>query len=140
MFKPTNATTPEEYIDLIPEPRKTEIMKLFKFIKQTLPKEKPYIQAGMIGFAPFHYKYASGREGDWAIIGLASQKNYISVYICAAKGKEYLAEKNKERLGKVSVGRSCIRFKKADDVNLDVLRLLIKEGVELTQKHGFFST
>lgn len=140
MFKPTNATTPEEYIDLIAEPRKTEIKKLFKFIKETLPKEKPYIQAGMIGFAPFHYKYASGREGDWTIIGLASQKNYISVYICAAKGKEYLAEKNKERLGKVSVGRSCIRFKKADDVNLDVLRAIIKEGVDLTKTHGFFST
>jgi len=64
----------------------------------------------MLGDGAYHYKYASGREGDTAVVSLASQKNHISVYMCATEDDEYLAEKNKERLGKVSVGRSCIRF------------------------------
>ena len=84
MFKTTTAETPEEYIDLIEEPRKSEIKKLHEFIKKTLPNVKPYIETGMIGYGKFHYKSKSGREGDWALIGLASQKNYISVYVCAA--------------------------------------------------------
>ena len=62
MFKPTKAKTPEEYIKMIDEPRRTEIQKLYDFIKQTLPGEKPFILYGMIGFVPYHYKSSSGRE------------------------------------------------------------------------------
>jgi len=132
MFKPTVAKTPEEYISKIDEPRMAEIQKIFDFIKAVLPNEEPYIQTGMIAFKPYHFKYESGREGDWFVVGLASQKNYISVYICAAVNGEYVAEKRKKELGKVSVGRSCVRFKKIEDLNLDVLKTVILEGVEAT--------
>lgn len=131
MFKPTSAKTPEEYIDLIAEPRKTEIKKLDKFIRETTPKLKPFIIAGMIGYGPFHYKSKSGREGEWALLALASQKNYISVYVCAADGKQYVAEKYKKDLPKASIGRSCIRFKKTDDIDLDVLKKIFHEAEKL---------
>ena len=137
MFKTTTAETPEEYIDLIEEPRKSEIKKLHEFIKKTLPNVKPYIETGMIGYGKFHYKSKSGREGDWALIGLASQKNYISVYVCAADGKEYVAEKYKKDLPKASIGKSCIRFKKTDDINLDVFKKILLEAEKLG---GAFST
>lgn len=139
MFKPTKAKTPEEYISLIDEPRRSEIQALFDFLKKMLPKEKPFILAGMIGFIPFHYKSKSGREGDWAIVSLANQKNYISVYLCAADGKVYTAEKHKAKFPNASIGRSCIRFKKVEDIDLKVLEKVIKEGVELTKKSGFFA-
>lgn len=71
---------------------------------------------------------------DWPIIALASQKNYISVYVCASDGKEYIAEKYKDKLGKVSVGKSCIRFKKLEDVDLNVLKEVVLKGVQLMQK------
>jgi hypothetical protein len=67
----------------------------------------------------------------WPTIALASQKNYISLYICAVIDGEYIAEKHKAELGKVSVGRSCIRFKKIDDVDLKALEKVIK----LAEKH-----
>ncbi len=136
MFKPTTAETPEEYINLIAEPRKTEIKKIHDLIKKAVPKLKPYIQTGMIGYGKFHYKSRSGREGDWAIIALASQKNYISVYICAVKDGQYLAEKSKSDFPKASIGKSCIRFKKAEDIDLDKLSKIIKEAEKLG---GFFS-
>ncbi len=128
MFKPTAAKTPQEYIDLIEEPRKTEMVKLHELIQKTVPEFKPYILSGMIGYGSFHYKSKSGREGDWSIIALASQKNYISVYICAVDGKEYLAEKYKKEFPKASIGKSCIRFKKLEDINLEFLMKVIKEA------------
>lgn len=89
------------------------------------------MSSGMLGYGPYHYKYASGREGDSAIVSLASQKNHISIYICATDGDEYIAEKNKARLGKVSVGRSCIRFKKLEDLNLPVAMEVVKQAADL---------
>jgi uncharacterized protein YdhG (YjbR/CyaY superfamily) len=129
MFKPTTAKTPEEYITMIDEPRREEITKLHEFIKKTVPHLKPHILAGMIGYGTFHYKSKSGREGDWSSVALASQKNYISVYICASDGKQYVAEKNKDKFPKASVGKSCIRFKKLEDIDLNALKKVILEGV-----------
>lgn len=137
MFKPTAAKTPEEYIGLIAEPRKGEIKKLYKFIKTAMPEDIPYIIAGMIGFKSTHFKYKSGREIDWPLVALARQKNYISFYVCAADGKEYVAEKYKKDLPKASVGKSCIRFKKLEDIDLKVLEKVIKEAVQMVGKSGF---
>lgn len=135
MLKPKNAKTPREYLSQIEEPRRSQVEKVFHFIQSVMPNEKPYIHAGMLAFKPYHYKYASGREGDWFVVGLASQKNYISVYVCASDAKQYVAEKYKDQLGKVSVGKSCIRFKHPDDIDFEVLRKVLKEGVALTSSH-----
>lgn len=71
---------------------------------------------------------------DWPTIAVASQQKYVSLYICAMEGREYIAEKYKQSLashvgktdlGKVSVGRSCIRFKKIEDLNLESLKKLL---------------
>jgi hypothetical protein len=128
MFKPTNAKTPNEYIDMIEEPRRSEIQALHQAIQTAIPNKKPYILSGMIGYGTYHYKYASGREGDWAPVALASQKNYISVYIMASTGERYLAEANAAKFPKASVGKSCIRFKHLADIDLDVLMGLVKQG------------
>ncbi len=131
MFKSTNAITPDEYINMLEEPVKIEVEKLFNLIKEEMPNDKPYIISGMIGFRSEHYKTKSGREGDWPLIALASRKNYISFYVCAAEGSEYIAEKHKSELPKASIGRSCIRFKKMEDINEKVLRKIVKEAMSL---------
>lgn len=126
MFKPTAAKTPEEYIELLDEPRKSIIQKLHQFILKHYP-EKPYIQTGMMGYGKYHYKSSSGREGDWAKVGLASQKNYISLYICAVSDGKYIPEKHKKELPHCSIGKSCIRFKKLEDLDLNVLKKMLEE-------------
>ena len=130
MFKPTKAKTIKDYIDSIDEPRKSEIVKIDKFIRETAPELKPNFAYNMLGYGWFHYKTKSGREGDWPVIALASQKNYISIYICSVKDGKYVAEIYDKRLGKVSVGKSCIRFKKIDDIKLPVLKEAIKESLK----------
>lgn len=136
MFKSTDAKTPEEYIAMIDEPRRAQIQMLHNLIRKAIPSQKPYIISGMIGYGSFHYKSVSGREGDWFIIGLASQKNYISVHICTAEKKVYVAEKYKDSFPKAKVGRSCIQFKNPTDIDLEVLKKVIVEGVEVCEKYG----
>ena len=137
MFKVTDAKTPEEYLEKIDEPRKAEMESLHKLIRKTVPSLKPFIISGMIGYGPYQYKSKSGREGEWCTIALASQKHYISVYICSVtKEGEYIAEKNAKMLGKVSVGKSCIRFKKMEDVNIDVFIDILKESAKLGGMNG----
>lgn len=126
MFKPVKAKNEKEYIDAIEEPRKSEIIELDKFIKKSVPSLTSNYAFNMLGYGSFHYKTKSGREGDWPVISLASQKNYISVYVCSVKDGKYVAEANKENLGKVSVGKSCIRFKKIEDVNLEELKKVLQ--------------
>ena len=134
MFKPVAATNVKEYIESISEPRRSEVVILDKLIQKTVPKLKPYFAYNMIGYGSFHYKSKSGREGDWPIISLASQKNYISLYVCAIKDGKYLAEQNKDKFPKASTGKSCIRFKKLDDINLEALGKIIKKA---SQNPGF---
>ena len=127
MFKPTAAKTPEEYIDLISEPRRSEIQKIDAFIRKTVPDLQPFIVSGMIGYGPYRYKTASGREGDWAVVLLASQKNYISIYACGVVDGKYVAERYGEALPKANIGKSCIRIKKASDIDYDVLKSILLE-------------
>lgn len=132
MFKPVKATTVKDYINAIDEPRKTEIKKIDKFIKKITPDLKPWFAFNMLGYGKFHYKTKSGREGEWPVIALASQKNYISVYICGADGKQYVAEKYATRLKPASVGKSCVRYKKFEDIDFKTLEKVIKEGKKQT--------
>lgn len=137
----SKAKTVEEYIKSLPEDRREIIHTLDHLIRRAAPElsreNNTFMLYGMIGYGPYHYKYKSGREGDWCYIGLASQKNYVSLYLCVADKDGYLAENNKDRLGKVSVGKSCIRFKKLADVDLAVLTELVQKTAELAKAGKF---
>lgn len=139
MKAPAHIKTPADYLAHLPDDRKAALTALDRAIRKAVPKLKPVIVYGMLGYGPFHYKYASGREGDWVVIALASQKNYISLYLCACTPGGYLAEINKHRLGNVSVGKSCIRFKKVEDLNLEVAIELVQQAADLAQKPGGFA-
>lgn len=126
MFKETKAKTVKAYLDAVPKERKEVINFLHSFIQKTVPKLKPYFSYNMIGYGAFPYKNYKKEDIMWPVVSLANQKNYISVYVCAVENGKYIAEKYKKDLGKVSVGKSCIRFKKIEDVDLDGLRRVLK--------------
>ena len=128
MFAKNSANSIDEYLLKVPKDRKNDIDFLNDFIQKTVPGLKPYFASNMIGYGSFQYLDAKKQKRDWPIIALANQKNYISVYVCAMDGKKYAAEKYEKKLGKVSVGRSCIRFKNIEDVNLNALKMVLKVG------------
>ncbi|MFW5720067.1 MAG: DUF1801 domain-containing protein [Candidatus Dojkabacteria bacterium] len=128
MNNSNKATTPDEYFEQIDEPRKSHMLKIRELIKSTLPDFEEHIRSGMVGYGTYHYKYASGREGDWFIIGLASNKSYISIYACVSRNGQYIAEKYKDQLPKANIGKSCIRFKTTDDVDLSVIQKILLDA------------
>ena len=80
----------------------------------------------MLGYGSFPYLNYKKEMVDWPIIALANQKNYVSLYVCAVDHGQYIADKYKKELGKVSVGNSCIRFKKLEDINLPILKKVLQ--------------
>ena len=128
MFAKNSAKSVKEYIDNLPEDRKEIITYLHEFIQKAAPKLKPHFATNMLGYGSFKYLDSKKKPKEWPVIALANQKNYVSLYVCALEDGEYVAEKHKSKLGKVSVGRSCIRFKKLEDVNLAELKKVIKVG------------
>lgn len=126
MFKASDSKSIEEYLANLPDEREAAIKFLHGFIQKTAPTLKPYFANNMLGYGSFPYLNYKKEVIDWPVVALANQKNYISIYVCALSEGEYVAEKHKGGLGKVSVGKSCIRFKKLEDLNLEVLKKVIR--------------
>ena len=128
----SDAATHEEYIERLAEPRRGEIRALHELIRRTVPQLQPTMDFGMLGYGKYHYRYPSGREGDWQLVGVASNKNYISLYVTpSAPEGGYLAEAYKDQLPKASIGKSCIRFKRLGDVDQEVLEGLLRRAAEV---------
>lgn len=120
----------EEFFQQADE-REPELRDIDALIRQAAPELKRFKMGKMLGYGPYHYKYASGREGDTAAVALANQKNYISLYVLAVKEDgTYLAEAYSPRLGKVSTGKSCIRFKQAADLQFNPAKKMLRQAVE----------
>lgn len=129
MPEPVDAPTHDAYIEALPEPRRTELRRLHELVREAVPQLRPTMEFGMLGYGPYHYRYASGREGDWALVALASKARHIALYVTAtAADGRYLAEAYADRLPKASVGRSCIRVKRAADLDPDVVGALLREA------------
>ena len=132
MKRRTNAATPADYIAGVDEKRRPHIQRLHDLVREVAPELEPTMEFGMLGYGKLHYRYASGREGDWLKIGIASNKQYISLYCCAADDRGCVAERYRERLPKANIGKSCVRFKRLDDLDEDVLRQLIRDCADTT--------
>jgi hypothetical protein len=124
----SDPTTPTEYLASLRPEHKAAVTALHKAIRKAAPQLKPTIGYGALGYGPYRYKYESGREGDTAVVGLASRKAGISLYIGGTGECADLLKRNAKRLGKVSVGRCCVRFRKLEDLNLKVAIELVKEA------------
>lgn len=130
MFKETKATTVEEYLANVPDERKEIIDFMHDFIQKTVPDMEVHFAYNMLGYGSFDYIDYKKREMKWPVISLANQKNYVSLYVCAVEGDKYIAEKHADKLGKVSVGKSCIRFKKIEDLNLEEVKKVLKAAAK----------
>jgi len=111
---------------MLPDERRNILEQLDKIIRKVAPQLKDHFAYNMPGYGTFAYTNYKKEKIQWPIISMASQKNYVSVYVCALEDGQYIAEKYKDDLGKVSVGKSCILFKKLEDLNLDTFKKVIQ--------------
>jgi hypothetical protein len=127
----SKATTPEQYLSELPEDRKEVMLKLRNAIKENLPQGfEEVISYGMLGYVVPHSIYPSGYHCNPKLplpfINLASQKNFIALYhmgIYADKNLEswFVSEYLKHVKTKLDMGKSCVRFKKMDDIPFDFI-------------------
>ena len=133
---PTTKTLPtlDEFLAALPADRRDAMTTLHKAIRKAVPKLAPLVMSGMggplIAYGKYRYKSASGREGDWFIIGLAAGKTGYALHLCVGGEGGYLVEQNAKKLGKVKTGRSCINFTKLEDLNLAATMALVKQAAK----------
>lgn len=131
----------EEYIASQPEPKRSEMQTLHRFILDVMPACKLWFLDGKnsenktvsnpnIGYGLQTIKYADGKTRAFYQIGISANKTGISVYILGIKDKTYLAQTYAKDLGKASVSGYCIKFKTLKDINMDILQAAIQYGVE----------
>ncbi len=105
-----------------------EIMKLMKQVT----KEEPRMWGeSIVGFGSYHYKGASGREGDWMLTGFSPRKQNLTIYIIAGFEKHAALLK---KLGKHSTSRGCLYIKKLEDVDKKLLKELVSDSVQTMKK------
>jgi hypothetical protein len=136
MFKSTTAKDPDEYISFINEGVREDIVALDILIRKIAPQFDRKLFGSIIGYGSKSYASKSGRSGEWFTIGLARQKNYISLYINVVEESEYLPEKYTHLFPKATIGKSCVRFKKLQDIDQSELVFLITKAVDLTNSQG----
>ncbi len=127
--------TVAEFLADLPADRRDTMTTLHKAIRKAVPKLAPFMMSGMgpspvIGYGKYHYKSASGREGDWFTLGLVAGKTGYALHVCVGGAGGYFVEQNAAKLGKVKTGRSCINFQKLEDLNLAATMALVKEAAK----------
>lgn len=145
----SKAATPEEYVESLPDDRREAINKLRKVIRKNLPKgfveEMSY---GMIGYVVPHKLYPKGYHCDPKLplpfLNIASQKNFIAVYHMGIYMNPKLLdwftnEYPKHSKRKLDMGKSCMRFKKPDEIPLDLIgelasKMTVSEWIALYEK------
>lgn len=85
----------------------------------------------IIGYGTIEQPRPKGRTVSWFLIGMARQKNHVSLYINAAEEGVYLAKRYADRLGKVKVGSANLTFRSADDLDVDVLAEMVRHAGRL---------
>jgi len=137
MAKNKTFFTDENVIEFIEklenETKKKDAFQLIELMREITGQEPKMWGPSIIGFGQYHYKYASGHEGDAPILGFSPRKAAISLYVFSG-ADEHLPIV--EKLGKFTMGKSCIYVKKMSDINLDVLNELMQQSIDfVTEKY-----
>lgn len=102
-------------------------------MRQTTKADPKMWGSSIVGFGDYHYKYESGREGEWFLTGFSPRKQNLTLYIMAgfARYEELMSS-----LGKYKTGKSCLYIKSLADVHLPTLKKLIQESVKHLRQHS----
>lgn len=112
------------------EAKKNDAFELLKIMQNVTGFAPKMWGPSIIGFGSYHYKYASGHEGDAPLVGFSPRKAAVSLYIYLSENKEELLSK----FGKHKASKGCIYIKKLTDIDLEILKIMISTSVKELQK------
>ena len=126
--KETTASVSAFLNQIADEGRRKDCFAVVDLMRAVTKEEPKMWGSGIVGFGLYHYKYESGREGDWMITGFSPRKGDLTLYIGGVFEKFPDLMKN---LGKYKTGKGCLYIKKLTDVDVKILRKLVTESVKL---------
>ena len=129
--KKTNASVKDFLNKIEDEERRKDCFAVAKMMEEITGDKPKMWGPSIVGFGSYHYKYASGHEGDWPISAFSPRKKDLTIYIMP--GFQESAELL-EALGKHTTGKSCLYIKRLSDIHLPTLKKLIKESVKKMRK------
>lgn len=122
-----------DFINATNDPQKiADSFTLIEIMSKLTGKQPKMWGPSIIGFGSYHYKYESGREGDASVTGFSPRKGNLVIYIMP--GYQNL-DKELSKLGKHTIGKSCLYLKKLDDINLEILEKIISHGIDYMKKN-----
>lgn len=130
--KPT-AVSPRAFITSVDHPvRRADGLTLLKFFNRVTGLKPKMWGPSIIGYGRYHYKYDSGREGEFFLTGFSPRKTALTIYVMP--GYQDMSEKLK-RLGKHKTGKSCLYISKLNDIDMDVLEEIVTDGLSYMRKN-----
>ena len=121
-----------EFIEAVDHPQKREdAYRLLDIFTETTGYEAKMWGTSIIGFGSYHYKYASGHEGDAPLVGFSPRKAKISLYFTM---EDSVRQQLLQSFGKHTTGKGCVYINKLSDVNVDVLKELIRQTVDYLRR------
>ena len=114
------------------ERRRNDCLAVLELMKLVTGEEPKMWGANIIGFGNYHYKYASGREGEMCRIGFSPRKNDITLYL---GGSVMANESLLAQLGKYKSGKGCLYINKIADIDNAVLKTLIEQAYARTRSY-----
>lgn len=137
MAKTKTTYTGQDVIDFVNsyvdnEQKKADSFRLIELMQEWSESEPKMWGPTIIGFGNYHYKYASGHEGDAPVLGFSPRKAALTLYVYSdtEKSKAIIAD-----LGKFKMSKACIYVKKFSDINTDVLKELCMESIKYISEH-----
>ena len=125
--KPTQASVKEFLNQITDKERRDDCFAVAKIMEE-ITGEKPKMWGpSIVGFGSYHYKYASGHEGDWPLSAFSPRKKDLTLYIMMGFDK---TPELMKQLGKHSTGKSCLYIKRLSDIHIPTLKKLIKWSVK----------
>jgi hypothetical protein len=130
--RPTRASVTAFMAAIEDRQMRTDAKKVAAMMRRVTGKRATMWGPGIVGYGRYHYRYASGREGEFMITGFAPRKQALTVYIMPGFSR---FDKLMAKLGKYKTGKSCLYIKRLADVDEAVLERLIRESVGYMRKH-----
>lgn len=129
--KPTKQSVAAFLAKVADVTKREDAKTLIAMMKDATKQEPVMWGTSIIGFGTYRYKYASGREGDWPIVGLSPRKQNLTVYIMPGfdEFEDLLA-----KLGKHSTGSSCLYIKRLADIDVPTLKKIVVRAVAKMKK------
>ncbi len=129
--KPNDLSVEEFLNGVADEQKRQDSFAVLDLMKQVTKTEPKMWGNSIVGFGSYHYRYASGREADWFLVGFSPRKQNMTLYIMDGFDQYDTLLKS---LGKHSTGKSCLYVKRLDDVHMPTLKKLVRESVKHMRK------